>query len=64
MLNQFCGCHVTHTDENGIAQTPWLTWGEYEVTETVVPDDYLDGGYSVIVRIPEQTGEEAPPKAK
>ena len=55
---------VITTDENGIAQTPWLTWGEYEVTETVVPDDYLDGGYSVIVRIPEQTGEEAPPKAK
>lgn len=55
---------VITTDENGIAQTPWLTWGEYEVTETVVPDDYLDGGYSVIVRIPEQTGEEATPKAK
>ena len=55
---------VITTDENGIAQTPWLTWGEYEVTETVVPDDYLDGGYSVIVRIPEQTGEEAPSKAK
>ena len=55
---------VITTDENGIAQTPWLTWGEYEVTETVVPDDYLDGGHSVIVRIPEQTGEEARPKAK
>ena len=55
---------VITTDENGIAQTPWLTGGEYEVTETVVPDDYLDGGYSVIVRIPEQTGEEARPKAK
>lgn len=55
---------VITTDENGIAQTPWLTWGEYEVTETVVPDDYLDGGYSVIVCIPEQTGEEARPKAK
>lgn len=55
---------VITTDENGIAQTPWLTWGEYEVTETVVPDDYLDGGYSVIVRIPEQTGEEVRPKAK
>ena len=55
---------VITTDENGIAQTPWLTWGEYEVTETVVPDDYLDGGYSVIVHIPEQTGEEAPSKAK
>lgn len=55
---------VITTDENGIAQTPWLTWGEYEVTETVVPDDYLDGGYSVIVRIPEQTEEEVPSKAK
>lgn len=55
---------VITTDENGIAQTPWLTWGEYEVMETVVPDDYLDGGYSVIVRIPEQTEEEAPSKAK
>ena len=55
---------VITTDENGIAQTPWLTWGEYEVTETVVPDDYLDGGYSVIVRIPEQTEKEAPSKAK
>lgn len=55
---------VITTDENGIAQTPWLTWGEYEVTETVVPDDYLDGGYSVIVRIPEQTKEEATLKAK
>lgn len=55
---------VITTDENGIAQTPWLTWGEYEVTETVVPDDYLDGGYSVIVRIPEQTEEEAPSKVK
>lgn len=55
---------VITTDENGIAQTPWLTWGEYEVTETVVPDDYLDGGYSVIVRIPEQTEEEATLKAK
>ena len=55
---------VITTDENGIAQTPWLTWGEYEVTETAVPDDYLDGGYSVIVRIPEQTEEEAPSKAK
>ena len=43
---------VITTDENGIAQTPLLTWGEYEIVETVVPDDYLDDGYSTTVRIP------------
>ena len=43
---------VITTDENGIAQTPLLTWGEYEIVESVVPDDYLDDGYSTTVRIP------------
>lgn len=43
---------VITTDENGIAQTPLLTWGEYEIVETVVPDDYLDDGYSTTVWIP------------
>lgn len=45
---------VITTDENGIAQTPLLTWGEYEIVESVVPDDYLDDGYSTTVRIPEE----------
>lgn len=43
---------VITTDENGIAQTPLLTWGEYEIVESVVPDDYLDDGYSTTVWIP------------
>ena len=34
--------------------TPLLTWGEYEIVESVVPDDYLDDGYSTTVRIPEE----------
>lgn len=36
----------------GTAETPLLTWGEYQIVETRVPDDYLDDGYSVTVRIP------------
>lgn len=46
---------VITTDENGIAQTPLLTWGEYEIVETVVPDDYLDDGYSTTVWIPAES---------
>lgn len=52
---------VITTDENGIAQTPMLTWGEYEIIETVVPDDYLDDGYSTTVRIPAEPEPEAVP---
>ena len=43
---------VITSDENGIAETPLLTWGEYQIVETTVPDEYLDGGYSVNVKIP------------
>ena len=43
---------VLTTDENGYAETPLLTWGEYKVAETHVPDDYLDDGYSVTVKVP------------
>lgn len=46
---------VITTDENGIAQTPLLTWGEYEIIETVVPDDYLDDRYSTTVWIPAES---------
>jgi hypothetical protein len=28
-----------------------LPWGEYKIVETVVPDDYLDAGYTVNVWI-------------
>lgn len=44
---------VLTSDENGFAETPLLTWGEYSVVETRVPDDYIDSGYSVIVTIPD-----------
>ena len=50
---------VITSNENGIAETPLLTWGEYQITETRVPDDYLDDGYSAVVRIPaESTGSQ------
>lgn len=52
---------VITTDENGIAQTPLLTWGEYEIVETVVPDDYLDDGYSTTIRIPAKSESEDVP---
>ena len=35
------------TDANGIAETGLLPWGQYKITETGVPEDYLDDGYTV-----------------
>ena len=46
---------VITTSKDGTAETPLLTWGEYRIDETSVPDDYLDSGYSVTVRIPAET---------
>ena len=43
---------VITSGKDGTAETPLLTWGEYQIAETHVPDDYLDDGYSVTVRIP------------
>lgn len=43
---------VLTTDKDGYAETPMLTWGEYSVVESHVPDDYIDDGYSVTVKIP------------
>ena len=42
------------SDADGIAVTPLLTWGTYEIRETTVPDDYLDDGTCVTVSIPAQ----------
>ena len=42
---------VITTDENGIAETSWLVWGEYQVTETGVPEGYVDSGFTTIVKI-------------
>ena len=35
------------TNAQGIAETGLLPWGEYRITETGVPDGYLDSGYTV-----------------
>ncbi len=43
---------VITSGPDGIAETPLLTWGEYEVKETLIPDDYIDSGYCVKVTIP------------
>ena len=43
---------VITSGSDGIAETPLLTWGEYQIVETRVPDDYLDDGYSITIRIP------------
>ncbi len=43
---------VLTTDENGFAETSLLTWGEYKVAETHVPDDYIDDGYEVTIKVP------------
>ena len=42
---------VITSDENGVAETPLLTWGEYEVTETGVPEGYLNDDYRQTVFI-------------
>ena len=43
---------VITSGKDGTAETPLLTWGEYEITETSVPENYLDEGYTVRVQIP------------
>ena len=47
---------VITSGKDGIAETPLLTWGEYEIKETSVPEGYLDEGYTVRVRIPADMG--------
>ena len=39
------------TDAQGIAETGLLPWGEYEITETGVPDGYIDSGFTATVWI-------------
>ena len=50
---------VLTTDKNGVAETPLLTWGEYRIEETSVPDDYLDVDFSVTVKIPAEAAPAA-----
>ena len=42
------------TDVNGVAETPMLTYGVYRVDETIVPEHYIDNGFSVEVTINEE----------
>ncbi len=39
------------TNENGVAQTDALPWGQYQVTETGVLDGYIDAGFETTVTI-------------
>ena len=48
---------VITSGKDGTAETPLLTWGEYEIVETRVPDDYLDDGWRVTVNIPAGVAE-------
>ena len=56
---------VITSGKDGIAETPLLTWGEYEIVETSAPDGYLDDEYTVRVKIPADTyGDETTDTAK
>lgn len=37
------------TDAKGVAVSDLLTWGQYEVTETTVPEHYVDNGFTTTV---------------
>lgn len=39
------------TNSQGVAETGLLPWGEYRITETGVPDDYIDAGFTTTVWI-------------
>ena len=42
---------VITTNENGVAESPLLTYGTYQIEETVVPEHFVDNGFSVEVTI-------------
>ena len=42
---------VITTGENGVAESPLLTYGTYKIEETVVPEHFVDNGFSVEVTI-------------
>ena len=42
---------VITTNENGVAESPLLTYGTYKIEETVVPEHFVDNGFSVEVTI-------------
>lgn len=44
---------ILTTDANGVAESDWLRYGIYVVTETKVPEHYVDSGFSCEVTINE-----------
>ena len=42
---------VLVTGDDGKAVSDLLTWGEYEITETTVPDGYIDEGYTATAKM-------------
>ena len=42
---------VIVTDKDGVAESPLLTWGTYRVTETKVPEHFVDNKFSTQVTI-------------
>lgn len=42
---------VITTNANGVAESPLLTYGTYKIEETVVPEHFVDNGFSVEVTI-------------
>ena len=45
------------TDAEGIAETPLLTWGEYQVKETGVPEHFVDNRFTANVVIDQENLE-------
>lgn len=45
---------VITTDADGVAETGWLTWGTYRVTESKVPVHFVDAGFSADIVIDEE----------
>lgn len=44
---------IITTDANGVAESPLLTYGTYQVSETVVPEHFVDNSFSTEVTISE-----------
>lgn len=42
---------IITTNADGIAQTRELPWGQYKITETGVPDGYIDDEFETTVFI-------------
>lgn len=45
---------VITTDADGVAETGWMTWGTYRVTESKVPEHFVDTGFSADIVIDEE----------